>query len=204
MTIPVSQRLEVLTQQIIRSRVFYDLWWFTAGAESRPKIVDALNELPVYFRFNEHAHFVAMIIHSANVFDTTRSTISLPRLARDVLDPSRYEAHQEIAAEVGRLRDTARGILKIRNNAIAHRSELDGYSEVFKQAGVIPGELPTMMASWLDLVNELRQIHGMECDKVTGEPDFNNLPLRDLQRLIHKLGGPDLRPKSSLADIFKP
>ena len=196
MTIPVSERLEVLTQQIIRSRIYYDLWWFTAGGESRPKIIDVLNELPDYFRFSEYGHFVAMIIHSANVFDTTRGTISLPRLARDVLDSSRYEAHQEIAAEVRRLCVAARGILKIRNKAIAHRSELDDYSEVFKQAGVQPNSLPVMMSSWLVTANQLREINGLS------PAGFRDVPLRDQQELVFLLGGPDLRPHYQLADFL--
>ncbi len=196
-----NEQLEILTQQIFRARIYYDLWWTSVGSETPLANAKSLEEFSEFLRFDAHAHFVTMIIHCATVWDN--KYISLPRLGNEILGQERFGIHSTIWTAICDQKELANGIMKIRNEAIAHRSKFYDYDAVFERAKVIPDELPKMMTSWLDLVNELKTIRGMKCDKVTGETDFNNLPLLDMQKLIHKLGGSDLQPRTCLDEILK-
>lgn len=197
--IPLDERLDTLIQQIIRTRIYYDLWWFYVGELTRPRIVGALNDFPEFFRFDIHAHFVSMIVHGAVVWDTKNGTISLPNLAREILDPKRCPGHVRVNEELEAQKLKAAGILKIRRGAIAHRSAFEDYATVFQSAGVAPAKLPEMISAWLRIANKLRQIH----DPALLEAEFHQLPLHALSGMIHALGGPDLREATSLDDLFK-
>src|SRR5437899_2871704 len=82
--IPIDERLERAAQLVLRSRVFYDIWFYYEGAETRPLIIDTMQQFSEFFRFDPHAHFVAFVVHIAALFDKRRDTISLPSLAREM------------------------------------------------------------------------------------------------------------------------
>ncbi|MBK6708443.1 MAG: hypothetical protein IPG54_13530 [Sphingomonadales bacterium] len=195
---PVDDRLHILTQQIVRARISYDLWWFTFGQPTRSQILDTLNDHPDFFRFSEHSHFVSMIIHCAVVWDKDSRSISLPSVAKDVLDTARYQNHCVLQKRIDISNCQAKDILSIRHNAIAHRSAIEDYAQVFQDAGVKPDELKVAMARWLSLTNELRAIRGLR------QEDFREGAVQDFRGIIHRLGGPDLRPKSWLDEILTP
>jgi hypothetical protein len=194
----VEKRIEILTQTIIRARIYYDLWWFLEGEETLPKIIDTLNDYSDFFRFTRHSYFVSIVVHSAIVWDKARDNINLEKVARDVLDKSRFPAHEDIEKKIECCKNMADGLVTIRHNAIAHRSATETYNAVFQNAGIIPNTIPIMMASWLDITNDLRKLKGLEVAV------FRDIPLQNLQSMIRQLGGPDLKPKSFLDEILQP
>jgi hypothetical protein len=193
--------LNILGEHVIRARIHYDLWWFLEGEDSRPSIAETLDDFPEFFLFDSNAHFASMIIRSAVVWDKARANVSLPRVANDILDPQCYEAHSELGARIAALGDDVAGLLKIRHKAIAHVTNKQTRVKVFQEAAIIPNDLPSKMSEWLEVINELRLIQDPNLDK-SFLFDFRDLPLLHLQKLIHKLGGPDLRPKSSLDQLL--
>jgi hypothetical protein len=193
----VEKQLEILTQTIIRARIYYDLWWFLEGKETLPKIVDTLNDYSDFFRFTRHSYFVSMVVHSAIVWDKSKSSTSLQKIASDVLDTKKIPEHKKIEEKIECSKKLSDGLVKIRHNAIAHRSATETYNAVFESAGVIPNKIPIMMKSWLDITNDLRKLRSLEV------VDFREIPLQDLQSIIQQLGGPDLKPKSWVGDIVQ-
>ena len=194
----VKEQLEVLTHQIIRARLYYDVWWFYAGDTTRPQIVDTLNDFSEFFRFDIHAHFVAMIVHCCTIVDGKRGTTCLQNLTRrPLLDPTRLAADAEIVERAEKAVAAAEGLKKIRNEGIAHRSNVFDYSSAFKRAKLKPDNIPVLLREFLDLANELRKKQNLPI------ADFTPLPLTDAMRLIHALGGPDLRPTAILDEIFR-
>ncbi|MEN9932569.1 MAG: hypothetical protein RIS17_1142 [Pseudomonadota bacterium] len=193
--LPLDQRLEILTQHIIRARMHFDLWWFSVGEQSGPRIAETLEQYAEFFRFDVQAHFASMILHSSAVWDNRGDVISLPRLARDILDPSLFPVDRSTLDKVGELKSAAIGIQTIRHEAIAHRNEGHDYDALFRNAGVMPDRIPDMMAEWLDVTNRLRSIRGMP------HSGFRDLPLAHYQKLIRHLGGSDVQPMSGLDDI---
>ena len=193
----IDKRLQILSEHLIRARIHYDLWWFLEGEDTYPKIRDTLNKFPEFFLVDTNAHFVSLSIRCGVVWDKTKNTISLPRIDRDILDPTRCNLHKGIQTEISCLEKASAGILNIRHGAIAHVSDSKGRMKIFSDENIIPNELPKMMADWLAVTNKLRQIVGLV------EVEFRAFALRDLQKLVHRLGGPDFRPKTRLDDIFE-
>ena len=127
----VERQLEIVTQQIIRAKIFYDIWWLYVGSESRPQIIETLDNFSEFFRFDEHAHFVSMIVHCAVVWDKRRDAVSLPSVAKSILDPRRNGDQKALLDKIESYRPVAEGLRTIRDKAIAHRSiELD-YADAF-------------------------------------------------------------------------
>ena len=193
----VERQLEIVTQQIIRAKIFYDIWWLYVGSESRPQIIETLDNFSEFFRFDEHAHFVSMIVHCAVVWDKRRDAVSLPSVAKSILDPRRNGDQKVLLDKIESYRPVAERLRTIRDKAIAHRSiELD-YADAFKKAGVIPDCISTALHNWLDAVNALRTEKGMNTAV------FAELPLEHARELIYALGGPNLKPENSLDYLFK-
>ena len=195
--ISVSDQIEVLTQQTIRARLYYEIWWFYAGADTRPGILETLNRFPDFFRFDAHAQFVAMIVHCGTILDSGDDVISLATLARaPLLDPKRFPADAELVDRIGAAITKSQGLRTVRHKAIVHRSGEFDYSNAFAKANLIPDDIPVLLGEVLDLVNELRKRKRMNL------AHFSSRPLEDTMRLIHALGGPDLRPRSWIDDIL--
>ena len=83
--IGLDRRLEIVTQQIIRAKVYFDIWWFYKSPETRPQIIKKMNDFSEFYRFDEHAHFVAMIIHCGVIWDRSTRIVSLKKVAVDIL-----------------------------------------------------------------------------------------------------------------------
>ena len=195
-TIDLNRQLEIITQQIIRARIYFDLWWFYKSANTRPKIIDIMNEFSDFFRFDEHAQFVSMIIHCGAIWDKGRGSVSLMSLAIRILDQKRCSTDKALLDEITKYQSEAAGLIKIRNEAIAHRSATFDYPKAFERANLIPSAVPAAMDSWLAMANILRARIGLP------EEYFAMLPLNDAKAMIHKLGGPNLLPPSPYHDAI--
>ena len=182
----IDRQLEILTQQVVRSRIFYDIWWLYKGSNTRPKIIDAMNDFSEFYRFDEHAHFVSLIIHCVVLWDKGAGNVSILSLARKVLDPKRNGADKELYEKVTQLEKSAKGIITLRHEAIAHRSAVFDYDEAFRRARISPNSIRDMTSQALAYVNELRVRRSMP------EAFFTELPLVHAKALIRAVGGPDL------------
>ena len=80
--IPFSARLQLAGQLVARARIFYDIWWFYEGADTRPKIIGTMNTYSEFFRFDSHANFVALIVYLGGLFETRADTVNLPALEK--------------------------------------------------------------------------------------------------------------------------
>src|SRR5712692_5328269 len=82
--LPIDDRLERAAQLVLRSRIFFDIWFYFEGRDTRPAIIDVMRCFNEFFRFDPHAHFVAFVVHIAALFETRKDTISLPALAKEM------------------------------------------------------------------------------------------------------------------------
>jgi hypothetical protein len=78
----IDERLETAGQLVVRANIFLDIWEFYHGP-SRGKILDAMNNYPSFFLFDEHAHRFSFIVHAAALFEKA-DTINLSQLAREL------------------------------------------------------------------------------------------------------------------------
>ena len=193
----IKRQLDITTQQIVRAKIFYDIWWFYRGPDTRPHILETLNDLSEFFLFDDHAHYVSMIIHCAVVWDKARGNIGLPRVSKLILDPNRKPKDRELSDAIACHAKKAEGLVKLRHEAIAHRSAEFDYPEAHKRAGLPRDQIPAMLNEWLNVINHLRERQGMAAES------FNEMPLHDARQLIHALGGPNMKPASPLDCLFE-
>jgi hypothetical protein len=170
--LPLIQRLDRVGQHIVRARLFFDLWSYFEEENSRQKIIDTMREYNEFFRFTPHAYLAAYVIYVAGVFDKSRGTISLGRLAREVKVANQlsdqYLAH--IEALLAQASPIADKVAILRNNAFAHRSAHTSYNDVFEMAAVTPNELRDLTDIALKIANQLLSASGLQ------EQYFTELP----------------------------
>jgi hypothetical protein len=178
----LADKLSRLGQLIMRARSHYEIWWVYKG-ETRPGIIDIMNRYVDFFRFDEHAHFVALIMYLGQIFERRRKVISLP----SVVDQATLEGVDARALDAARkLLDDARPIWQktvvLRSNLFAHRSASVSYAEAFTKAQLKPDELRDLTQFGLAVVNTLAaavQIDGFE---------FVSHSREDMLRLMGALG----------------
>lgn len=181
--LPVDERLETAGQLVLRARIFYDIWRYYEGAETRPKILDTMNEYSEFFRFDPHAHFVSFIVHIAALFESRDDTINIPSLAQE------FEASGAVSAAtvsaINRLLDNVKtqrtGVVVLRHNLFAHRSSSITYADAFKKASLTPNQLLELTEVALQIVNGLLRERGLK------EHFFNQLPLAHAQAMLKSL-----------------
>ena len=181
--LPIDERLETGAQLVLRARIFYDIWRFFEGDETRPAIIDTMRRYSEFFRYDPHAHFFSFIVHMAALLEARQDTINLPNLAKEFQDSGLIEA--AVATEVDALLEQAvpfkSKVAFIRNNLFAHRSASLPYAEVFKKAGVTANELRELTEIALKIVNRLLISRGFTCHV------FDRLPLSCAEAMLKAL-----------------
>lgn len=129
-------RSAVITLTVAKAA--YDVWWTYIGLGTRD--LEAMNEFPTFFRYNEEANFRAMIVSVHTLFDDTPGTLTVKSLIHAL--PS------DIAKPIWRkyrpLKTAARKVDHLRHNWIAHRNAAKSDKTIFAEAGLTPdnvGEL---------------------------------------------------------------
>jgi len=179
--LPVDQRLETAGNLVVRTRIFYDIWWFFKGEKTRPAIADTMQCYSEFFRFDEHAHFVAFVVHIAALFDKRRDTIKLPRLVKELKGLISAQDHADVAALLDQATPLVSKVTILRNNLFAHRSAAVSYADAFKKADVTPNDLRDLTEIALKVVNRLLIARGFR-DQV-----FAELPLEDASKMLKAL-----------------
>jgi hypothetical protein len=179
----LNRRLERLGQQIVRARLYYDLWLYFEGEDSRPKIIEAMRDYSDFFRFTPHAYFVSYVIYTAGAFEKRRDTINLNALIADVRQAGKLQGPMdaEVTSLMTRARPFADKAIILRHNAIAHHSDRMSYDDVFKLAQVTPTELRDLTGIALDVSNRLAVSCGLQ------EQDFTELPKHDAEQIMSAL-----------------
>jgi hypothetical protein len=178
-----DDRLKLAGQLVGRARIFFDVWWFYEGDQSRPAILDAMNEYPEFFRYDSHAHFVAFVVHLAGLLETRSDTVNLEALISEATATNALPGTLTGQTEpvlVG-LKPLRRAVMILRSNLFAHRSSSMSYAEAFKTAAVTPNELRRGTESLLSLVNLLLRSRGLP------EQSFNEASQRHLREMLNAI-----------------
>lgn len=167
----------------MRARLFFDLWFYFVGAETRPNIIETMREYNEFFRFTPHAYFVSYVVHIAGMFDKRKDTINLTRLAQEM--KAAHLVHGQAITEVEALLAQATPLVSkvtvLRHNAFAHRSASISYDAAFEKAAVTAAQLRDLTELALKIVNRLLLARGLK-DEV-----FTPLPLEDAKAMMKAL-----------------
>ena len=161
-TLAVNDQLEIAGALVIRSRVFFDAWYLSAGFDGRSSHFDFWDEYWAFWRFNEHALLFAFIVHMAGLFETREDTVNL----RQIWVTVKFDASEKEKQEAEKLlQDTSiltKAVMMLRNNAMAHRSASLSYNSAFDKAQVTPDQLRQLNGIAFELVNIMRSVVGLK------------------------------------------
>ena len=147
---------------LFRANLFFEAWWLSAGVEGRRQFGHFWNEYWEFWRFNQHAMQFAFVVYTAGLYETRSDTVNFASLWKearghaDAATKNRYE-QAWISAQ-----STAKSILILRSNAMAHRSMTLSYNDAFKLAKVTPDQLRQHLASSWELLNIIEESLGLE------------------------------------------
>jgi AbiU2 len=181
--LPIDERLERAAQLVLRSRNFFDIWFYFESKDTRPAIIDTMNCFSEFFRFDIHAHFVAFIVHIAALFEKREDTINLPGLATELKQSNLISAQAatDVDALLGQADKMAPKVHILRSNLFAHRSATLPYDRVFKKAAITPGEMRGLTKIALKIVNHLLLARGLR------DHFFNELARQDAEAILKTL-----------------
>lgn len=146
----------------VRARVFLDIWRLYDGAPTRGKYLETMSRFSEFYRFEPHAHFVAMVMYLSQLFEPRNDTLNLPTL----LKQARSAGLSDSVFEEGKLilesmKPLASKVKILRSNLFAHRSAKLSYSEVFNLAKVTPDQLRELSDAALRFANTLGRNFGV-------------------------------------------
>ncbi|MBL8707692.1 MAG: hypothetical protein JNL25_00745 [Rhodospirillaceae bacterium] len=154
--LPMQVRLNTAAQLAVRARAFYEIWWTYEGADTRPLYLQSMNQYSEFFRFDSHATFVAMIVHTAMLYDKDDRTVGLRALLNEIGEHSDDATRIEDAkALLVPLVSVAKKVMHLRNNLFAHRNARFSYKEVFDQAAIAPDQVRDLIDAALQIANKL-------------------------------------------------
>ncbi|NQU72054.1 MAG: hypothetical protein HQ514_15990 [Rhodospirillales bacterium] len=179
----IDGRLKTAAQLTLRARIFYDIWRFFDGAETRPGIIDTMRDYSEFFRFAPNAHFVSFVVQIAALMEKRNDTINLRGLAKElkggglisVKDASEVDALFERAAPL------ASKTKILRDKLFAHRNASLSYADVLENASVTPNELRDLTELALKIVNHLLMARDQDFYA------FNPLPVAHAEAMLNAL-----------------
>ncbi len=170
---PIAERVEYVVNLAVRTGVFFDIWWLYRGP-TRADILQQMNACPDFFRFDEHAHLVSMIIHLAVLHDKRGDTLGFETLIEDTtnsLGASRTAEQCQKLLEAYQLltkhHDLISRVRLLRHKAFAHRDASQNYNDVFREADLKPNELKQLIDDSRRIANKLAACLGLQ----EGMPD---------------------------------
>jgi AbiU2 len=145
--LPLASRFRSAVITLTVAKAAYDVWWTYIGEGTRD--LEAVNEFPTFFRYDEEANFRAMIVSVHTLFDDTPGTLTVKSLIKalpaDVAKPieRKYVPLKQAAKKVGVLR----------HNWIAHRNAAKSDKTIFAEAGLKPDDVGALIEGTREVLN---------------------------------------------------
>ena len=184
----LAERIRSAGFNIGLARASYDIWWVYKGADTRPLYLKGMQTYSQFFRFDEEAHFRAMIVGLCTLFDKRKDTITLASLVEGAKTAGSDVA--AINAKLAKLDDRVAKIKILRHKLFAHRNHATAYNDVFREAQLRPDDLKSLLDESLAIVNgraDLRVVP--RTDLRPGVSEHTKNLLHDIQP--HDDGGAD-------------
>ena len=170
----------------VRARVFLDIWWVYEGAPTRGKYLPTMNRFSEFYRFEPHAHFVAMVMYLSQLLEKRRDTLNLPALVERASSagvPASTIGRAQVALDAAN--PLASKVMVLRSNLFAHRSANLSYAKVFELADVNPDQLREVSDTSLKIVNLLGEAVGV------GEKIVHTISPAHAEAVLKALAGSD-------------
>ncbi len=145
-----------LLESAIYAKAHYQIWWALCN-QAHPRYDPAMNRFIDFFSVTECAHFGAMTVNLAHLFDKRGDSSSLLTYLR--IDAAAFPSLElmTLKKRVESLALVAESVLKIRHKAVAHKDATFNEKQVFDDADITPDKIRDLIHSCADLVDDLRR-----------------------------------------------
>lgn len=159
-----DEKLEELSQEVLRARATYEAWWTLKSKKIRPKFVRTMNLYSEYFRVAIHSHFVAMLMVLFRMYDSDAKALSLPCLIRSLKCERSLPKDRQLKFEraIKGAEPTMKKTRLLRDKVFAHHDRPYTYERAFREANLSANEVRRLIERSLRIVNLLRKDKGMK------------------------------------------
>jgi len=182
MTLTLSERVRIAGLNASVARASFDIWWTYASDHSRPDHLEAMNEYSEHFRFDEHAHFVALIVGLSSLFDPTENTITIRRIVTKAVADG-HQTLKPLIATVDALQSDPRvlGVLHLRNKLFAHRDVKVSYAAAFEGAKITADDLRKLLETAFQIIGKVADTVGAR------RPIHNTIATEHTVKMLRRL-----------------
>ncbi len=152
----LERRVDIAAQLAVRARTYLDMFEFFEDVETAPKINDAINDYPWFFRLHHHVYRFAFVVEIAGLFKRNNGTVNLPHLLDECRSKLKETEWQAISSKMEEWEVIASKAELIRSKALAHRSADLDYDDAFSGADVTRNQLKGLNDLSLEVANRLR------------------------------------------------
>lgn len=164
----LNERVCAASRMALKARHHYSLFLLTSSTDGHLSHRPVIREFWEVLRFIQQANLVAAIVEAHSLFQDRKDTINLPRLLREIEEKNGplHAARDQMA----RIAPFLNKVAILRNKAIAHRTKLVSYDDVFKRADIKRDEVGALLDAGVALSNELLVAEGFEAEEVSPLP----------------------------------
>lgn len=110
-----------LVDAAIGARTHFDMWWAQVHtAKLEPKYFQAMNAHSDFFLASQNAHYKAMFVDFALLFDGTKSTSSISAYLRVIQESMGASKFKQLKADFDALKRRAKPLIEVRHSTVAH------------------------------------------------------------------------------------
>lgn len=161
----IKELLNELFREVSAAEMHYEIYHVFTNEIDRPAFVDTMNRFIEFFAPAISAHFSTMVTSLGIIYDKDPKSIHINKLLK-LMEKASIDKKtlQKLRLRIHGNEPLVKKAFVLRNNVIAHLSEVLTIQEIFKKAAITRYD-------FRDLINDTKDIL-REIAKVIGEPDY--------------------------------
>ncbi|MGN6153747.1 MAG: hypothetical protein ACTHOH_17340 [Lysobacteraceae bacterium] len=137
---PTAQAIE----RVIELTCCYEAWWSLVDRDNRDAYSPVFDRYGQFFSTTIHSLLLSFTVIAYQLFETRKDTVSINSLLSS-LDVSHEKLVTYIKSEIDRQKPITAKVFALRSKVYAHRSKDVTPEEVFKNVGITPNELRSVL-----------------------------------------------------------
>lgn len=181
--LPLKKRIDTLARLTERSRSYFDIYKFIEGADTRPHIIDEMNDYASFFQLHSHVYRFALFSELDILFSLNRKHLNFRTIIKESKSEISDPCYEQLNVLLKESELTASKVKILRNKAFAHRDPVIDFNVAFKEAQITLNEIEQLIAY-------AKEIAGILCSEFSvASPHFRTDYINsDCKQLFRKLG----------------
>lgn len=159
--IPLSDRVELMTRNVMATAIHYDLWSLHIRDTARTETETYREQLQDLWSINSLAHRYAFYVRAAASFVQNPKANSIPRLLRETRSQMPSDAQARSAELLIEALPLSKKVESLRNQIYAHQSASRTVADAYAEEQLTLDALARLVCLAMDLMNEIRSAVGL-------------------------------------------